>query len=65
MSEVVYVSEVHIDRDGPVRTAKLPGEPQPVRFSIHGAIAEHYGRDVRSLEPHAATLDYIVAATGG
>jgi len=65
VSEVVYVSEVHIERQGPVRIAKLPGEPHPVIFSIHGAIAAHYGRDPNSLEPHAATLDYIVAATGG
>ena len=66
MSEVVYVSDVRIERKGgPVRLAWLPGEKEPVTFSVHGAIAKHYGRNPDELEPHAATLDYIVAATGG
>jgi hypothetical protein len=67
MSHVAYVSKVHIDRiNGPLRIARLPGEPQPVAFSVHGAIAEHYKLDpARLTESHAATLDYVVAATGG
>jgi hypothetical protein len=67
MAEVVYVSNVSIERrKGPVRIARLPGEPQPVTFSVHGAIAAHYGRDPSEIgEPHAATLDYVVAAAGG
>ena len=67
MSEVVYVSNVHIERQkGPFRIAQLPGEPNPVKFSVHGGIAKHYGVDETKLpEPHAATLDYIVAAAGG
>jgi hypothetical protein len=67
MSEVVYTSRVHIERvKGPLRIARLPGESQPVTFSVHGAIAEHYKIDPASLaESHAATLDYVVAATGG
>jgi len=67
MSDVVYVSNVHIERQkGPLRTAVLPGETNPVVFSVHGAIARHYGVDERHLgETHAATLDYVVAATGG
>jgi hypothetical protein len=66
MSEIVYVSNVHIKREkGPFRIAQLPGEPDPVKFSVHGGIAKHYGVDETTLEPHAATLDYIVAAAGG
>jgi len=67
MSEVVYVSNVHIERQkGPFRIAQLPGEPNPVKFSVHGGIAKHYGVDETKLpESHAATLDYIVAAAGG
>ena len=67
MSQVVYTSRVHIDRvGGPLRIAHLPGASQPVTFSVHGAIAEHYKIDPASLgESHAATLDYVVAATGG
>jgi hypothetical protein len=67
MSDVVYTSTVHIDRiKGPLRIARLPGESQPVAFSVHGAIAEHYKVDPAGLaESHAATLDYVVAATGG
>ena len=67
MSEVVYISKVHIERrKGPLRIAHLPGESQPVMFSVHGGIARHYGVDETKLpESHAATLDYVVAATGG
>jgi hypothetical protein len=51
MSDVVYVSNVKIVRQsGPVRVAQLPGEPQPVIFSVHGAIAEHYGLDPARLK---------------
>jgi len=64
---VVYRSSVRIERKkGPLRVATLPGEPQPVWFSVHGAIARHYGVAPDQLtEPHAATLDYVIAATGG
>jgi hypothetical protein len=67
MSDVVYTSKVHIERiKGPLRIARLPGESQPVVFSVHGAIAEHYKVDPAGLtESHAATLDYVVAATAG
>jgi hypothetical protein len=67
MSEVVYVSKVKIERkSGPLRVAQLPGESQPVNFSVHGGIAKHYGIDESRLkESHAATIDYVVAALGG
>ena len=67
MSDVVYVSKVHIERkSGPLRVAQLPGEPQPVVFSVHSEIAKHYGLDpARLKESHAATIDYAVAALGG
>lgn len=67
MSEVVYTSNVRIERQkGPRRLAYLPGERHPVTFSVHGAIAEHYKVDPATLgESHAATLDYVVAATAG
>jgi hypothetical protein len=67
MSDVIYTSRVHIERkQGPLRIAKLPGEPQPVAFSVHGAIAEHYKIDPANItEPHASTLDYVIAATAG
>ncbi len=63
----VYVSKVRIERrSGPLRLAQLPGESQPIAFSVHGAIAEHYGLDPAKLpESHASTLDYVVAALGG
>ncbi len=67
MSDVSYTSTIHIDRiKGPLRIARLPGEPQPVAFSVHGAIAAHYKVDPAALtESHAATIDYVVAATAG
>ena len=67
MGELVYVSEVHLERvKGPLRTARLPAEPNDVTFGVHGAIAEYYGIDASTLEnPHATTLDYVAAAAGG
>jgi hypothetical protein len=67
MSSVVYVSESRIERrNGPLRIAHLPGEPTPVVFSVHGAIAEHYKVNPASLqESHAATIDYVISATAG
>jgi hypothetical protein len=67
MSTVVYTSRVRIERrQGPWRIAHLPGEAQPVTFSVHGAIAEHYKVDpARLTESHAATIDYVIAATAG
>lgn len=64
--EVVYRSRVRIVREeGPLRTAHLPAEGDPVHFGVHAEIAEHYGVDVSEMEPHATTLDYVVAAAGG
>lgn len=67
MSAVVYTSKIRLERrKGPLRIAHLPGEAQPVTFSVHGAIAEHYKVDPSSLtESHAATIDYVIAATAG
>ena len=67
MSDVVYVSKSRIERKvGPVRVAYLPGEPNPVTFSVHGAIAEHYKRDPAKLgDQHSSTIDYVIAATAG
>jgi hypothetical protein len=67
MGDVVYVSTSRIERkQGPLRVAYLPGEGQPVTFSVHGAIAKHYKIDPATLkESHASTLDYVIAATAG
>jgi hypothetical protein len=32
---------------------------------VHSEIAQHYGVDTHVHEPHAATLDYVVAAAAG
>lgn len=67
MSRVAYTSRVHIERrQGPLRIATLPGEAQPITFSVHGAVAEHYKVDPGQLtESHATTIDYVIAATAG
>jgi len=66
VSEIVYESRVRIERlQGPLRIAYLPAEAEPVNFGVHGAIAEHYGVSPQVSTPHATTIDYIVAATGG
>ena len=66
MADVTYVSNVRIERlAGPLRLAYLPAESKPVVFGVHGAVAKHYGVSPEVSEPHATTLDYIVAAAGG
>ncbi len=66
MGDVVYRSEVSVERvKGPLRLARIPGEQEPIMFGVHGAIAEHYGRAPGTYDPHATTIDYVVAATGG
>ena len=66
MGDVVYRSEAVIERvQGSLRRAHLPGESAPVTFGVHGAIAQHYGRVPGSYDPHATTIDYVVAATAG
>ncbi len=65
-NEVVYLSKVRIERDkGPLRRAWLPAEKEPVVFGVHSGIAAHYKVDPAKFEPHAATLDYVVAAAAG
>ncbi len=66
MSDIVYTSKVTIERtEGPERRAQLPHCPDPVWFGVHSEIAQHYGVDPDVVPPHAATLDYVAAATGG
>ena len=63
---VVYRSKVRIERvKGPLRRAYLPVEEKPTPFGVHSEIAQHYGVDPAIHEPHATTLDYIVAAAAG
>jgi hypothetical protein len=66
MNEPVYVSRVRIERvAGPHRRAYLPAEEAPVNFGVHSEVAQHYGVAPEDFEPHATTLDYVVAATAG
>jgi hypothetical protein len=66
MADTTYISQVRIVRQiGPKRLAYLPAESEPVVFGVHGAIAQHYGVSTEVAEPHATTLDYVVAAAGG
>jgi hypothetical protein len=48
-----------------LRTATVPAEARPLTFGVHGAVAEHYGADPDTTQPHATTLDYLVAAAAG
>lgn len=66
MAEVKYVSKVKVEPvRGKIRRAYLPGGDDPVLFGVHSEVAEHYGVSPDVEEPHASTLDYVVAATGG
>ena len=63
---VVYTSKVRIERiKGPFRRAYLPVETEPIHFGVHDEVAQHYGTDMSVHEPHATTLDYVVAAAAG
>lgn len=65
MGEVTYVSKVRIERiKGSLRRAFLPSESAPVLFGVHHEVAEHY-KAPPGYEPHATTLDYVVAAAAG
>jgi uncharacterized OsmC-like protein len=66
MSKVAYTSEITIEHLGvPNNRAFLPVEKEPVLFGIHDEIADHYKIAADTFEPHAATLDYIIASAGG
>jgi len=66
VSEVAYVSRVRIERvKGSLRKAFLPAEPEPVLFGVHDEVAAHYKATPGAYEPHATTLDYVVAAAAG
>lgn len=66
MSNLVYISNIKIVRKkGALRYAYLPAETEPVKFGIHGAIAEHYGVSDTIDDQHATTIDYLISAVGG
>ena len=66
MGDVAYVSRVRIERvKGSLRRVYLPVEPDPIRFGVHDEVAEHYRATPGTFEPHATTLDYVVAAAAG
>lgn len=66
MADVAYVSKVDLDPvKGKIRQARIPAEDSPIFFGVHGEVAEHYGVAPDAEEPHATTLDYVVAAAGG
>lgn len=66
MSDVAYVSNIKLERiAGPLRFAYMPAESEPVKFGVHGAIAAHYGVSPEVSDPHATTIDYVIAAAGG
>jgi hypothetical protein len=62
MADVVYVPKSTIERrQGPLRIAYLPGESQPVIYSVHGAIAKHYKIDPATLKsriPQLSTMSF-------
>jgi hypothetical protein len=66
MTQVRYISRVRIERvKGSLRRAYLPEQREPVLFGVHDEVAEHYQATPGEYEPHATTLDYVVAAAAG
>jgi hypothetical protein len=67
MATVAYTSRI-VSNTGRAHceSPTLRAKPNQLPFSVHGAIAEHYKIDPASLtESHAATIDYVIAATAG
>jgi hypothetical protein len=63
---VAYVSRIRVEPvEGKIRRAHLPAEEEPVMFGVHSEVAEHYGVSPDVEDPHASTLDYLVASAGG
>ena len=66
MGDVAYISRVKVEPvEGRIRRAYVPGAREPVLFGVHSEVAEHYEVSPDEEEPHASTLDYLVAAAGG
>ena len=66
MSNVAYTSKIKIEHLAvPNNRATLPPDGDKVLFGVHDEIAQHYKLAPDVFEPHAATLDYIVASAGG
>ncbi len=66
MSDIAYISKIKIEHLAvPNNKATLPPDGETVLFGVHDEIAEHYKIAPNTFEPHAATLDYIVASAGG
>ena len=66
MANLTSVSRVRVEPvKGRVRRAFIPAEDEPVFFGVHDEVAQHYGVEPGAEEPHASTLDYVVAAAGG
>ena len=66
MAEATYLSRVKVEPvEGKIRRAHLPAEDEPIVFGVHSEVAEHYEISSDEEEPHATTLDYVVAAAGG
>ncbi|MDX1630652.1 MAG: hypothetical protein R3234_02235 [Thermoanaerobaculia bacterium] len=64
--DTLYTARIRIvRRKGPDREAHLPATDEPVVFGVHSEIAEHYGLEEGTFTPHATTIDYLAAATGG
>jgi hypothetical protein len=47
------------------RRAHISAEEESVLFGVHSEVTEHYGVSPDDEEPHATTLDYLVAAAAG
>jgi hypothetical protein len=51
--------------DGPATADVPPVDSAVAAFGVHDEIATHYGQREGQYEPHATTLDYVVAAAAG
>lgn len=66
---VVHTSRLRVEKhEGPHRTARLEGFPDPIHFGVHGGIRHFYqtkyGREITGAE-YPATLDYMIGGVAG
>jgi hypothetical protein len=64
MGEMIHTSHVRIFQDErPNRRAYIENFDEPVHYGVHGGIKHFYRMEPERDVP--ATLDHIIAATGG
>ncbi len=64
MGELVHTARIKIvQRQRPLREARVEGFQEPLRFGVHGGYAAFY--KMQPAEPLPTTVDHLIAALAG